>query len=97
MNPITINLEENDTKGRAYVGEASAPQAEMTYSKASDTLLIIDHTEVSESLRGQGVGRKLLDRLVEKARAQHLTILPLCPYAKSVFAKDPSIGDVLKK
>ncbi|EOE4581030.1 GNAT family N-acetyltransferase, partial [Acinetobacter baumannii] len=23
--------------------------------------------------------------------------IPLCPYAKSVFDKDPSIGDVLRK
>ncbi|MBZ0361921.1 N-acetyltransferase, partial [Acinetobacter baumannii] len=24
-------------------------------------------------------------------------VIPLCPYAKSVFDKDPSIGDVLRK
>ncbi|HFF4907178.1 TPA: GNAT family N-acetyltransferase, partial [Acinetobacter baumannii] len=47
--------------------------------------------------RGQGVGRQLLDALVAFVREKDVKVIPLCPYAKSVFDKDPSIGDVLRK
>lgn len=96
MDDRTIQLEEIDTKGRAYVAEAGKTLAEMTYSKAGENLIIIDHTEVGPSLRGQEVGRQLLDTLVAMVREKGLKVLPLCPYAKTEFAKDPSIQDVLR-
>ena len=51
---MNIEIEEAESKGRAYV--AGAAKAEMTYSRAGDKLLIIDHTEVDDSFRGQGSG-----------------------------------------
>ena len=50
---------------------------------------------MDDSLRGQKVGRQLVDRAVELARQKNVKILPLCPFAKSVFDKDSSIRDVL--
>jgi hypothetical protein len=69
----------------------------MTYSKAGDNMIIIDHTDVSDNLRGQGAGKQLVMKAVEYARSNNIKILPLCPFAKSVFDKTPEIGDVLKK
>ncbi len=59
-------------------------------------LLIIDHTDVNDQFRGQGLGRKLLNELVTFARGRNIKVIPLCPFAKSVFDKDLSIHDVLK-
>ena len=59
-------------------------------------LLIIDHTDVNDQFRGQGLGRKLLNELVTFARSRNIKVIPLCPFAKSVFDKDLSILDVLK-
>jgi hypothetical protein len=69
----------------------------MTYSKAGDNLIIIDHTEVSDALRGTGAGKKLVTAAVENAHKNGLKILPLCPFAKSVFDKTPEFADVLSK
>ena len=77
--PIKIHIE--GSKGMAYVGSADSPGAAMTFSMAGPRLMIIDHTEVGEAMRGKKVGRQLLDQLVAKARAENLKILPLCPYA----------------
>ncbi|MCH7307505.1 N-acetyltransferase [Acinetobacter sp. NIPH 1852] len=70
---------------------------EMAYTWAGDEMLIIDHTDVSDQFRGKGIGRQLLDGLVEFVRQRHVKVIPLCPFAKSVFDKDSSIHDVLKK
>lgn len=93
---MEVKLKESDNKGAAYIGDVAKPDATMTYSIVSEDILIIDHTEVSDFLRGQGAGRKLLDALVDKARKQNMKISPLCPYAKSVFDKVSTIRDTLK-
>ncbi len=97
MESLTIHLQEGDRKGMAYIGQPDQPNAAMTFTKAGTELMIIDHTEVEDALRGQQVGRKLLDRLVQLARERNLKVLPLCPFARSVFQKDESIQDVLRK
>jgi len=68
----------------------------MTYTVAG-TRAIIDHTQVDDSLRGEGVGAKLVQAAVEWARAENARLMPLCPYAKSVFDKTPAYADVLAK
>lgn len=93
---MDIEIKHGKTRGVAFVQSDKKRIAEMTYSIASDNLIIIDHTQVEESLKGQGIGKKLLLKIVEKARNENIKIMPLCPFAKSVFDKDKSLQDVLK-
>ena len=72
-----------------------AQAGEMTYTWAGADKFIIDHTEVDDAFSGQGVGKQLVMAAVDFARTKHVKILPLCPFAKSVFDKEPSIEDVL--
>jgi predicted GNAT family acetyltransferase len=81
-------------RGAFFISGGEKRLAEMTYS-ASPTLLIIDHTEVDDSLRGTGASRKLVQAAVELARAEKVRILPLCPFARHVFDKTPEYEDVL--
>lgn len=90
---MEIQHKETETKGSFYVGDPVL--AEMTYSKAGDNLIIIDHTEVGEVLKGKGVGLQLVKAAVEFARNKKIKILPLCPFAKSVFDKKEEFRDVL--
>lgn len=92
---MNIQQQETDTKGSFFVSDAGDRLAEMSYSKAGTSLIIIDHTEVSDLLRGQGAGKKLVEAAVEYARKSGIKILPLCPFARSVFDKMPEWADVL--
>ena len=89
-----ISREEGETKGR-YAATVDGHEAEMTYSRAGASLLIIDHTSVPDALRGRGVGEALVRRAVEDARAEGRRILPLCPFAKAQIARHPEWQDVL--
>ena len=95
MNPQTIEHQEADNKGLFFIQQDGKRLAEMSYSRTNATMVIIDHTDVDPSLSGQGVGSKLLAALIEWARASGTKIIPLCPFAKSRFDKDPSLRDVL--
>jgi hypothetical protein len=93
---VQVKIEQNQNKGMALLIDEGKHAAEMTFSIAGPELIIIDHTDVNENYRGQGLGRQLLDALVEKARNEKFKILPLCPYARSEFEKDPTLRDVLR-
>lgn len=49
--------------------------------------LVVYHTEVSDKLRGQGIAAKLLEQMVSYARANHLKVVPLCPYVHAQFKR----------
>ena len=65
------------------------------YIPGGESKIILDHTEVDDAYRGQSIGKKILMFIVEFARENNIKIIPLCPYAKSVFDKTDSIRDVL--
>jgi uncharacterized protein len=72
-----------------------ADLGEMHYRRKGPQLINIDHTQVDDSLKGQGAGRKLLDAAVAWARESGTKVIATCPYAKAQFEKDASIRDVL--
>lgn len=89
-----VQHEEKQNRGRFFIsGEKLL--AEMTYSRSSEQLVIVDHTFVDPSQRGQGLGQILMVQLIAWARASHTRIMPLCPFAKAQFDKHPEYGDVL--
>lgn len=92
---MLIQHEQNDTKGAFYIELENKRVGEMTYSIASPKLIIIDHTEVGEELKGKGAGMQLVNAAVEFARKNNIKIIPLCPFVKSVFEKKEEIRDVL--
>ena len=93
---MEIKQIENGSKGAFVIEENNERLAEMTYSKAGDLFIIIDHTEVSDKLRGKGAGKQLVAKAVAYARAKGIKILPLCPFARAVFDKTPEYQDVMQ-
>ena len=94
---LPIQLEENDTKGRYVIKGPAGEEAEMTFTKVGARQLIIDHTEVPDAFRGQGVGVRRVSRAVEDARSAGKTVIPLCPFAAAQFKRHPEWADVLRK
>jgi uncharacterized protein len=88
-------VDEGDHRGSFVIEKDGQRLAEMTYTGAGEKKVIIDHTWVDDSLRGQGIARKLLDALVAWARETGTRAIPICPYASAQFEKDPSIRDIL--
>ncbi|MFP7673778.1 GNAT family N-acetyltransferase [Marivita sp. S0852] len=92
MSKFNITREEDGTRGR-YIIQLDEVEAELTYSIASPTMRIADHTGVPEALRGTGAGLALVTRLVEDARAEGFKIVPLCPFVNAQRRKHPDWAD----
>ncbi|TDQ10290.1 GNAT family N-acetyltransferase [Pedobacter metabolipauper] len=92
-----MNIEQvnDERKGAFKAIENGAEAGVMTYVWAGPGKMIIDHTEIDPSFSGKGVGKELVMKAVAYAREHKIKILPLCPFAKSVFDKNADIHDVL--
>lgn len=75
-------------------GEDRERLAEMTYVTSGESGFIIDHTEVDDSLRGQGIGDKLLAEAVKYARETGLKIYATCPFALKKLQGNDEYADV---
>jgi len=80
--------------GRFFIRKNDIDLAEMTWV-SNDTIMVIDHTEVSDELKGQGIGKKLILKGIEYAREHDLKIEPLCSYAYHVIHRNPEYHDIL--
>ncbi|SHF83195.1 GNAT family N-acetyltransferase [Ornithinibacillus halophilus] len=79
-----------------FVGEnEQEPLAEITYQKTNESTITVDHTFVSDELRGQGMAGKLVEKVVSYARDEGYKIIPECSYAKNKIEKTESYQDIL--
>lgn len=93
---MDITLEEQGSKGRYVIRpEGSDAEAELTYSRMSDSLVIVDHTGVPDEFRGRGYGKLLAERVVADAREKGFKIVPLCPFFKAQADRHPDWADVI--
>lgn len=90
-----MNMEIKEGTDRFYIEEQGEAAAEIVFSNNGQNQLIIEHTYVSEKLRGKGIGEKLVKRVVEYARKEKKKVIPECSYARALFEKHQEWQDVL--
>jgi predicted GNAT family acetyltransferase len=57
--------------------------------------LFIPHVETPPALRGAGSAGRLMEGIVQHARARHLVIVPSCPYAAAWLRRHPEHADLI--
>jgi uncharacterized protein len=96
MADISISKQDGPRHGRyvARVGGIDA-EAELVYTHRGPRLISADHTESPDALRGTGAARALVEALIADARATPFHIIPICPYVRALYAKNPDWQDVM--
>lgn len=92
---IEIRQIRSGTKGYFGAFEGEKEAGRITYAFAGESRMILDHTEVDDSFRGKNIGKRILMEIVQFARENKIKIIPLCPFAKSVFDATEEIRDVI--
>ncbi|WP_277584720.1 GNAT family N-acetyltransferase [Psychrobacillus antarcticus] len=82
----------NDVFAYQYIQEGER-LGEITWTLLGD-IMVMDHTFVSDKLRGQGVAKKLLDSAATYAREQELKMEPVCSYVVAAFSKSDEYDDI---
>lgn len=68
-------------------------KAEITWTELAN-VMVIEHTFVDESMRNQGMAKKLLDKAAEYAREKQFKMEPVCSYAVTAFERYKDYDDV---
>ncbi len=94
---MEVKQSQSGNKGIFFIGDDETKQAFMSYTVLNAGTFSIDHTVVNPGNEGKGLGKILVKAAVDHARANFLKIVPVCPYANSVFEKTPEYSDVWLK
>ena len=78
----------DDTAGSRFVIREGGDQAELIYARQGDRLILV-HTGVPEAWSGHGIGGRLVRAALARARADGLTVVPWCPYARHWLQEHP--------
>ena len=91
---MEFQLQELGTNKFAFVEEQNGERlAEISWIQQGE-VMVMDHTFVSDKLRGQGVAKKLLDRAAAYARENHYKMQAVCSYVVAAFEKSATYDDV---
>jgi len=78
---------DNPSKSRFELA-AGGELAELVYRRRADRLVLV-HTGVPDTLGGHGIGGLLVQAAVDRAAKEHLTVVPLCPFAHTWLERHP--------
>jgi hypothetical protein len=62
--------------------------------RVRDGRYILPHVEADPPLRGTGAASRLMQQIVDHARANQLVLEPRCSYARAWFKRHPEAEDV---
>lgn len=94
---VTIVREETAVGGR-YVAKVAGieGEGELTFRRQGTDVRVAVHTGVPDVFRGLGLGRALVTRLVQDARAEHFKIVARCSYVEAERRKHPEWADAFQ-
>ena len=79
---------EHDAAGSRFVIRLGEEEAELTY-RLVGSRFVLEHTEVPKSQRGRGLADELAHAALEYARANYLSVIPICPFVKKYLERHP--------
>ena len=88
-------MEYTTERNRIYCAQGGRTLAEVTFPETEPGVVVIDHTWVDGSLRGQGAAGRLMQAVVDALRADGRKAQATCSYARGWFAKHPEAADVM--
>lgn len=90
MNDIKVG------ESKFYIGNSEDQSlAEIHFILGRQNDMIVDHTYVSDELRGRGTGTRLVEEIVQYARKENKRIIPLCPFVEEQIESNEQWHDVL--
>jgi uncharacterized protein len=93
INLDNVSITHNEA-ARRFELLVDGHRALLTYRRFPDRI-VFDHTEVPKLLEGHGLAATLARFGLDFAHANHLQVVPLCPYVSSFIRKHPEYQDLV--
>jgi uncharacterized protein len=98
MSHDTFNItreERGDGVGQLVLNRDGVRLGALNYHDLPSGPIYIDFVEVLPSMRGSGLGRRLVEAAVAWARESKRKVVPICSYSRMVIERDEKLRDVL--
>lgn len=92
--PDQIDVNKNESAHR-FEAVVDGHTAFLDYKQRGDALILI-HAEVPAVLEGRGLGSALARAAFEHARAEHLKVVPHCPFVAGYLKRHPEYSDLVR-
>lgn len=97
MSKLNIEYKNEPEKNRITAYYEGVEIGEVTYSRAGENIFIVDHTFVDDNYRGNKIANQLIKHVVDYAKAEDKKIIPLCPFARKEFDRNPEYQEIESK
>lgn len=67
----------------------------MRYRHSAPNRYFLLHTEVVQSLRGEGTGRTVIEAVLREIRSRHGKVTAICPYVVDYLTQNNTYGDLI--
>lgn len=84
---MEIKKKETGRTGKFIAFENEKEVADVSWLVNDESNYVIDHTSVTEEKSGQGIGKDLIDAVVDMARENNKKIIPGCAFARKIFER----------
>lgn len=95
---MEVNLNDalviHNEEARRFETTVNGLRSLLTYRRFPDRI-VLQHTEVPPPLERHGLAAKLARTALDFARANHLRVVPLCPYVSSFIQKNREYQDLV--
>jgi predicted GNAT family acetyltransferase len=95
---VELNLDDvvvtHNEQARRFEATVDGLHSLLTYRRFPDRI-VLQHTEVPAALEGKGLAAKLTSTALDFARANHLRVVPLCPYVSSFLRRHREYQDLI--
>ncbi|NIJ46352.1 hypothetical protein FHR24_002839 [Wenyingzhuangia heitensis] len=88
-----MEIEHQKEKNR-YVLNIDGAIAKVEYSIKND-LMYLTHSEVPASLRGQGIGKKLVEKTFTKLTQEGFKAVAVCSYVKAIAQRSQKWKNII--
>lgn len=84
----------NEARNRFEV-ELNGEYAFIDYKMQAEDVIALNHTEVPESMEGQGIASVLAEHVFEYIKANHMKVKPYCSFIKVYLQRHPEYNELL--
>ena len=96
MNNRDVTVRHDDDQQRYVLEIDGQPLGVAQYQEDGDRQ-IFTHTEVDDSLAGQGMGSTLVRESLDDARRRGKRIVPVCEFVAAYVKKHPEWNDIVEQ
>ena len=86
---------EHESERHRFVVRFPEGEGELVYRLTASGALDLVHTGVDRKLRRRGIGESLVQAAFDYARANHLRVIPTCPFVAGFLDKHPGERDLV--